>query len=178
MLDLPKCNTMVSSHSIDTNIKINYLFYVEGSPPVVISLFNISLYPQNWGTFKMNLSQCYSRRLAIFHIYSILLFYKELARLVDAVYGILHTVNLGAMVTWKSGVLITHVRLLHVAIQWCTWAYNLLNGVGVGWPLHPNFKGLTLHLVCYSEHIATTILPSSWVHGGSSKRSTSCSDQP
>lgn len=65
----------------------------------------------------MNLSQYYSRCLAVFHIYSILLFYKELARLVDAVYGILHTVNLGVMVTWRSEVLIAHVRALHVAIQ-------------------------------------------------------------
>lgn len=43
----------------------------------------------------MSVSQYYSRRLAIFHIYILLLFNKELARLVDAVYGNLHTVNLG-----------------------------------------------------------------------------------
>lgn len=43
----------------------------------------------------MNFLQYYSRRLAIFHIYSLLLFNKELARLVDAVHGNLHTVNLG-----------------------------------------------------------------------------------
>lgn len=73
----------------------------------------------------MNFSQYYSRRLAIFHIYSLLLFYiyslllfyKELVRLVDAVYGNLHTVNLGVMVNRRSGVLIAHVRALHVAIQ-------------------------------------------------------------